>query len=64
MPKPALTSKIERLTGGKIREAVVDLSIYGKALCEEFGVSRQALEIRLKQIGVKCKKSIYSNYRT
>ena len=64
MPKPALTSKIERLTGGKIREAVIDLSIYGKALCEEFGVSRQALEIRLKRIKMKCKKSIYSNYRT
>jgi Zn-dependent peptidase ImmA (M78 family) len=54
MPKPALTSKIEP----RIKEEVLDLSKHATDLCKEFGVSRKALEIRLRQIGIKFKKTL------
>ncbi len=61
MPKPALTSKIERLTGEKINKAILDLAKHGNVLSGEYGVSRQALEIRLRQLGVQCENAIYIN---
>lgn len=59
MPKYALTSNVERLGRKKIDEVTFDLGKDGANLCEKFGVSRQALEIRLKQIGIKCENTIY-----
>jgi transcriptional regulator with XRE-family HTH domain len=60
MPKPELTDRLERLTGRKINaDFIADLSWIGKDLCKYFGVSRQALEIRLKQIGIRCANSVY-----
>jgi len=38
---------------------VANLSKIGKDLCKYFGVSRQALEIRLRQIGIQCKNTFY-----
>lgn len=60
MPKPELTDKIEKLSGQRIiNQFVADLSKVGKDLCKYFGVSRQALEIRLKQIGIRYVNSVY-----
>jgi Zn-dependent peptidase ImmA (M78 family) len=60
MPKPELTDTIEKLSEQKINNNFeADLSKIGKKLCEYFGVSRQALEIRLRQIGVKSKNTRY-----
>jgi len=62
MPKPQLTDKIEKFSEQKFNNNfVADLSKIGKRLCKYFGVSRQALEIRLKQIGITCKNSLYVN---
>ncbi|MBM4274773.1 MAG: ImmA/IrrE family metallo-endopeptidase [Deltaproteobacteria bacterium] len=60
MPKPQLTDKIEEFSKQKINpDFVANLSKIGKDLCKYFGVSRQALEIRLRQIGIQCKNTFY-----
>ena len=60
MPKPELTDKIEKFSEQKINlNFVADLSEIGKRLCKYFGASRQALEIRLRQIGIKSKNTLY-----
>ncbi|MBU4231998.1 MAG: XRE family transcriptional regulator [Desulfobacterales bacterium] len=58
MPKPALTSKIESMSRNRIKEVIVDLAEDAPGLCEEFGVSKLALEIRLRQIGIQFKKTL------
>ncbi len=60
MPKPHFTERIRKLSGVRDeKNIVINLNKIGNALCKEFGVSRQALEIRLKKIGLKCKNTIY-----
>ncbi|MFI5330086.1 MAG: ImmA/IrrE family metallo-endopeptidase [Desulfobaccales bacterium] len=60
MPKPQLTDRIEEFSKEKINNSfVADLSRIGIILCKHFGVSRQALEIRLKQIGIKYVNNFY-----
>ncbi len=56
MPKPALTSKIEIMSGKRIKEAIVDLAKDAPILCKYFGVSKHALEIRLRQVGINFNK--------
>ena len=38
---------------------IAELSKMGNDLRKEFGVSRQALDIRLHKIGVKCIHTVY-----
>lgn len=62
MPKPELTDAIRKSKHEKIAKGVIiDLAQTAEDLCQKFGVSRQALEIRLKHIGITCKNSLYVN---
>lgn len=56
MPRDSLNEELtDRACGNP-----VDLEIHGEHLCKKFGVSRQALEIRLAKIGVSMTGCMYS----